>query len=536
MLTRMLKEQTGQAALDALWALNLSGGFNETVAFGTLDHADPYVRLWTVRLLGDDRQVSSAMAEKLARLATKESHPEVRSQLACSARRLPAQAALPILRRLLARDEDAGDIHIPLLLWWAIEAKADSDRNAIMRLFQDSAMWKLPLVEKHILERLMRRYAQAGKQKDLLTCARLLDLAPGPEHARKLLAGFEQAFAGRSLAGLPDELVKALAKRGGGSLSLRLRQKDAAALEEALKIVGDSRASVKQRLSLVQILGEMKEPRSLPLLLEVVSRPGNEAMRQAALTALLPFDDLKIGARLITTLTRRASEGGSFPDEVRRVALGVLAARKTWARQLLEAIDQGTIDRAVLPLDLVRKMTVHRDARIAALIQKHWGKVEGATTSQMQKEIDRWQMVLGKGTGSPYAGKKLFAAHCARCHTLFGQGGQIGPDLTTYKRDDLATMLLNIVNPSAEVREGFETHLVLTSDGRALTGFLVERDNRLVVLRNAEGQDVTLARTAIEEMRVLPQSLMPEGLLSAWTDQQVRDLFAYLRSTQPLND
>jgi putative heme-binding domain-containing protein len=108
--------------------------------------------------------------------------------------------------------------------------------------------------------------------------------------------------------------------------------------------------------------------------------------------------------------------------------------------------------------------------------------------------------------------------------------------LTAYKRDDLGTMLLNIVNPSAEIREGFETHLVVTTDGRVLTGFVGDQDNRVVVLRTAEGTDVSLPRTAIEEMRVIPQSIMPEGLLDGMSDQQVRDLFAYLRSTQPLND
>ena len=97
-------------------------------------------------------------------------------------------------------------------------------------------------------------------------------------------------------------------------------------------------------------------------------------------------------------------------------------------------------------------------------------------------------------------------------------------------------MLLHIVNPSAEIREGFETHLIVTSDGRALTGFLVDQDNRVVILRGADGQDATLAKSDIDEMRVIPQSLMPEGLLDGLNDQAVRDLFAFLRISQPLND
>ena len=59
----------------------------------------------------------------------------------------------------------------------------------------------------------------------------------------------------------------------------------------------------------------------------------------------------------------------------------------------------------------------------------------------------------------------LFTNTCAKCHTLFAQGGQIGPDLTAYKRDDLANMLAHIVNPSVEIREGFENHVLITDDG-----------------------------------------------------------------------
>ncbi len=90
---------------------------------------------------------------------------------------------------------------------------------------------------------------------------------------------------------------------------------------------------------------------------------------------------------------------------------------------------------------------------------------------------------------------------CARCHTLFGKGGKVGPDLTTYRRDDLETMLLNIVNPSAEIREGYTTLVVATTDGRILTGVLVEEDKNVVVMRCGDGKEMTLARTEIDAIK-----------------------------------
>jgi putative heme-binding domain-containing protein len=67
-----------------------------------------------------------------------------------------------------------------------------------------------------------------------------------------------------------------------------------------------------------------------------------------------------------------------------------------------------------------------------------------------------------------------------------------------------------------------------------MNGFLADQDNQVVVLRTAEGQNVTVTRDEIEVLRPAGQSLMPEGLLKQLTDDQARDLFSYLRGTQPL--
>jgi putative heme-binding domain-containing protein len=282
-------------------------------------------------------------------------------------------------------------------------------------------------------------------------------------------------------------------------------------------------------LQYVQILGEVQQPRAVPVLLGLIETARDDALRMAALTALQAYDDPRIGETVVRLHPK-------WTDDARGVAQTLLASRKAWARLLVEAVDRGGVERAAVPADVVRKLTVHRDERLAALVAKHWGMVEGATTADMKRRIERLEGVLRTGTGSPYPGKKLFKETCAKCHRLFTDGGEIGPDLTSYRRDDLANLLVHVVNPSAEVREGFEALLVTTKDGRVLSGFLVDKDNQVLVLRGADGQTVTVRQDQVEETAPQRRSLMPEGLLDALSDQQVRDLFAYLRSTQPLND
>src|SRR5207302_6464341 len=128
-LRKLVLVEKGQLALEALWALYVSAGFDDAFALKTLYHVNEDVRTWTVRLLCDPKKVTAEMATALVALARTDSSSTVRSQLACSAKRLPGPDCLVIVRELLRRDEDANDPHIPLLLWWAIEDKAISHRE-----------------------------------------------------------------------------------------------------------------------------------------------------------------------------------------------------------------------------------------------------------------------------------------------------------------------------------------------------------------------------------------------------------------------
>ena len=164
-----------------------------------------------------------------------------------------------------------------------------------------------------------------------------------------------------------------------------------------------------------------------------------------------------------------------FGLDARAAALTLLSSRTIWSRALLAAVDAGKIDASLIPLDTVRLMTLHPDADLAAAIGRHWPDLRGASSADMQSMLGRVHDILAVGRGDPYKGKVLYRASCGKCHLLYGDGGRIGPDLTSYQRKDQQRILLNVINPSAEIREGFEAYNVLTSDGRVLSGFLFDR-------------------------------------------------------------
>ena len=515
--------------LDLLWAIHLSGGLDEETASKCLRHANPQVRLWTARLLCDFGPVSPAIAAQLRELAASESELEVCSQLACSARRLPAEQCLPIVRGLLTHHSDAGDPRLPLLLWWAIEAKCDSDREAVLSLFADRQVWCFPIVERHLLERLMRRFAAAGTRTDLTACSRLLQLAPADQHHKRLMAGFEAAYAGRSVANLPDDLLAAIDRFAAASPMLGLRQGKAEAVKQALATVLDDKADPTLRLQYVQILGEVHQAAAEPVLLRLAIESTDSALRSAAMLSLRRYDDPRIAPAILRLFAK-------LTEDERAAALRLLVARAPSARALLDAVENGRIDARQVPADIVLELRWRPDQELVARLDKLFPDAARVPPSAMKDEIHRLEGIVAANPGTPKIGRELFAQHCAKCHTLFGKGGIAGPELTTYPRQDVRNLLLNIVDPNAAIREGYLTSLVTTSDGRTLAGMIVDQDPRIVVLRGADGKDLPLAREEIDEIQPATVSIMPQGLIAGFSDEQVRDLFAYLRSSQPVID
>ncbi len=517
---------TGQPALEALWALNLCDGLDDLAAIKLLDHKDPYVRLWTVRLLGDRNDITHDLSEKFNSMALTEPNVEVRSQLASTAKRLPSTDSLPLIKNLLTRDEDTHDIYVPLLLWWALESKAESRRDAVLALFKDPQLWTRPLVQSTITERIMKRYAMAGTQPDLRSCAQLLKMAPRPEDKKILLAAFNDAFKGRSLPPLPAELQEAIAQSGGETLALSLRRGDKEAVEKASKLILDQQAPLLKRLELIQVLGEVKTPGAEPVLLKILAHGTPDQVREAAASALQIYDDSAIPERLIQYLTMVSTT--TAPVRV----LNILASRAGWAEELITAVEKGTLSRRAVAPEIIEKLRSYD--KFAPRVASIWGEKKTLSTPLIAEKIKHYSTLVQSGSGDPFAGQKDFMLVCGACHKLFGEGGQIGPDLTAYKRDDLDTILMNVINPSGEIREGYENTVVETKDGRNLSGFLAEKYNDSIVLRGLDGQNIILAKNQIADLKVSGTSLMPEGLLESFDEQQVRDLFAYIRSTQPL--
>ena len=148
----------GQLALEALWTANLISGMDAGWARALLDHPEPAVRWWTLRLL-DPRRLTPAIRDRLAVLAREEPDAQVRSELAGVAGRLDADSALTVLQGLIERPEDVTDRHVPLRIWWALERTLTTDADTVVEWVQKPGVWRTALFAEHLAGRIGRRIA-----------------------------------------------------------------------------------------------------------------------------------------------------------------------------------------------------------------------------------------------------------------------------------------------------------------------------------------------------------------------------------------
>jgi putative membrane-bound dehydrogenase-like protein len=520
----------GQLPLEALWAQAAAGWVNPDYPATLFGHRDEFVRAWAVRLSADDpSRIDPDAPRHLAELAARESSPVVRAQLACTAKRLPTAAdTVAVVRGLLAADAPA-DAAMPNLLWWAIEGRLAGSPGPAVALASEAgrhhSLLFRPLVEK-VARRLMASdVADGGRHLAALLGA--WSKAGDPE---PVLAGIAAALDGGRAdvdAAVRTALVALRTARPADDrlLTILARVGDGEAVAEFRRRVADAKRSPAERAKALDLLRQLHDPQAKPLALGLLTATA-DPLRLSAIGAAEGFDDPAIAPALLKGYP-------AWPAAVKRRAVQALASRKAWAADLLAAVDAGTVPAADVPTDQVRAVLAFNDPGLTKMAEKHYGKVGPATPGEKQARIAWLTIAVNNRKGDPASGHALFKQHCATCHTLFGEGNKVGPDLTAADRKNVGYMLAQIVDPSAVVRPEYVRHTVRTADGRTLSGLVVEATDRAVTLLDAQNRRTVVPRADVEEFTPTPVSLMPEKLLDALTDQQVADLFAHLRRDPP---
>jgi putative heme-binding domain-containing protein len=211
-------------------------------------------------------------------------------------------------------------------------------------------------------------------------------------------------------------------------------------------------------------------------------------------------------------------------------AIDRLLSTTRGALVLLRAVDAKRLTPAASAL-AIAKGTGHAVAVIRDLFERYLPASQ--RVKRLGTMVDAAQLL--KLPGDAARGKRVFfyteGVACRNCHRIGRDGVELGPDLTTIgKKYDRTQLLESILEPSKRLDPPYVTYLAETHDGRVLSGLLVERNEREVVLKDAQNKVVRLPRADVAQLVTQQQSLMPELLLRDLTAQQVADLLAYLGS------
>ena len=146
----------------------------------------------------------------------------------------------------------------------------------------------------------------------------------------------------------------------------------------------------------------------------------------------------------------------------------------------------------------------------------------------LEKKTARYAALAAKAGDT--AKGKVVVLLCQSCHMINGQGGQIGPNLSGAGAMGVEAVLRNIIDPNAAIEAAYRIFQVKLKAGEVIEAFYVSEDATAYVLRQPGGADRRVPKAEVASAKYLRRSLMPEGLLDGFTDDQVTDLFAYLKT------
>jgi putative heme-binding domain-containing protein len=370
-----------------------------------------------------------------------------------------------------------------------------------------------------------RAVKRLDSRRSLELLSKSLASSQNAQSQAAILRGMLAGLAGQRNLTAPASWSRAKSRLSRSSdsevqkLTLRLGQifGDQSATKQAVATVRNTKAAVDVRRSALQSLVTQRSSEVKGLLASLLT---DKALQVDVIRAYGAIEDAN-APKLI--LKRYAS----LDFQAKRATVETLASRKNYATQLLGAIRDKTVPKQDIPTYLARSLS--------QLLGKPFDRAFGNVKSLSQdkaKLINRYRKLLDDkhmAKGNAHKGRQMFDLVCASCHQIYGKGGQIGPDLTGSNRGDIDYILLNMIDPSADVPDAYKQITINTKDGQVLVGTLAAEDGQRVVL-NTVGQKLTVLKSDLKTRTVSKMSMMPEGLLPALSDAQVIDLVKYLQT------
>jgi putative membrane-bound dehydrogenase-like protein len=539
------------ARMHGLWAMIGSGPLNPSFHARLLDHQDPSFRAWGVRAAGNMGHVGSLIRDRVVELAHDPS-PDVRLQVVIAARKLGGHDRMSIL--LDAQDHSYRDPLIPQIVWRSLYPLLDDCTDELARWLSRhrpsgpfDRLRPVGYVEifsglmPHLIDKLLTKPEADGAFAARVLLSDLADdesirgaaqVVAARLRERSLPTKVDQAFrralkeqlgarVGRAQVFFPSEYAILLAYSGDKKGNDLAREFARSSEDDDLRLLA------------IEALWSIDPPEVVHPFIEGLLTGdrgrGSDEFRGKVLDALGELDDPAVG-----TIVLKASP--HLPARLKPRAVELLTERPAWTKALLAAVADKTIPAAALNVTQLRKIQRSKDPDIANRVKAIWGTIREGRNPQRELMVDQARRSIRRTPGDPAAGRAVFDKLCAQCHKIYGQGQEVGPDITSNGRNDFDQLVSNVFDPSLVIGPGYQATTIATADGRVLTGLLAEDGKDRIVLKIQGGKLETIPRDQVDQVKTAEVSLMPEEIEKQLSPQEIADLFAFLCLDKPPSD
>jgi putative membrane-bound dehydrogenase-like protein len=504
----------------------------------------PAARAWAARITGERGEQSEQVARRLYKLST-DSDPSVRVAVATAIRQyvsgsltintpprtpLNAGALALILSSLIAQPGSGNDPVLPFMTWMALEPVIEKNAREVLGWFVGNGP-EHPEMSAKLLYKIARRLSDTQQPTQVGLMLTFLEKVPkeNPAILRAALDGLIEGQRGKVTLPEPtNDALAGLAKHPNADVAQRAQRLgamwgDVSALKLALATLEDEKTPLEQRVATAQSLRQIKG-----------TGETETALRATFLKLAGASDD-----RLAVEAIRAAGEVGgldapaallglwkkSSPARQRAIA-EVLTSRREWTQEFLSAIEKKTLSASDLSAPVVRSLANNRDEAIRARAAAVIGRVRDADADKARLIAEKKRMVQ-QGQPDINAGREIARKTCFTCHKLYGEGAEVGPDLTGVGRSSLDALLVHVIDPNQIVGKGYENVEIELKDGRSVSGRIVEESDSRIKLISAGPKEEVVSKSDIASKRVSELSVMPEGL-EQMPDADFRNLIWYI--------
>lgn len=500
------------ARLHAFWTLNGLGVLTAADIESSLADPNMHVRMAAVRLSAARIADNPKLAAALVRLAN-DPKSRVRYQVALALGTLGAETATTALARIGKSDGHEN--------WFATAILTSSKERcgAILRsLVQDREVAENPDYADFI-----RRLAEATAVRGNLVELREVLLVMG--EADDASGVWWQTAA---LRGLATGLPRYRGDLGRLSLALLLNKPPVELAEhmgpirklmiDTKMVALDANRPIGDRVSAIELLAYQSADETLETLNSILSTGQAAEVQRVAVEGLR-----RIPAAQASEVILR--NWPALGPTVRGPALEVLMARDDTTMSTLTAMAKGTIASSAVGIDRRVRLLQHKNSEIQKLAIGLFGGAVSANRAAVAKEYESALTIAASVEG----GKAIFTKNCSQCHRIDGIGHQVGPDISDVRNRARDALLYDILDPNRKVEPSFNDYTIVLEDGRVVNGLLMSETTANVVLRQAEGKELTIPRDQIELLQASGKSLMPEGIEKTVSVQQMADLLEFLK-------